>query len=187
MAFVLLSEGGAEAVTMGTVAERAEVTRTLVYKHFANRNDILASLYRREAARLDKAIRRRVMASPPGFESRLRAFIHAAMESIETHGPVFVPLQAFGSSETLRAEQRQWDRRTVNYYGELAAEEFGLFRPEAEAAVAVLLSGVHTLLAQARRRPTIRRRQHLEDMYVEMVMSALTGLADRNRRSAGSQ
>ncbi len=34
---------------MEAVAERAGVSRPLVYKHFANRGELLASLYQRES------------------------------------------------------------------------------------------------------------------------------------------
>ena len=63
------SKAGPAAVTMGTVADRAEVTRALVYKHFDNRDDILATLYRREAAALDRQLR----AQGGGGRRRVRA------------------------------------------------------------------------------------------------------------------
>jgi AcrR family transcriptional regulator len=185
IALELFVGGGAERVTMGSVAERAEVTRTLVYKHFANRNDLLAALHRREAARLDRTIRHRVMSSPEGFDSRLRAFIRAAMEAIDTHGVVFVPLQPFSTNETVWAGQKERDRRTILFFGQLAAEEFGLPRSTAEAAMAVLLAGVHTLLSQARKEPSAGHRRYLENLYVDMVLSALAGLSDSNRPPAG--
>ena len=68
----LLAEGGPRAVTMGTVASGAEVTRALVYKHFDNKHDLLAALYQREAKALDRAIRVQVADTPDGFEPKLR-------------------------------------------------------------------------------------------------------------------
>ena len=41
-----------EDVSMESVAERAGVSRPLVYKHFANRQDLLSSLYERESAQV---------------------------------------------------------------------------------------------------------------------------------------
>ena len=51
-AVALVRTKGVQVVSMETVAERAGVSRPLVYKHFANRDEILAAAYRREAARL---------------------------------------------------------------------------------------------------------------------------------------
>src|SRR5580698_4920117 len=51
-AVALVSAKGVHVVSMEAVAERAEVSRTLVYKHFANRDELVAAAYRREAAKL---------------------------------------------------------------------------------------------------------------------------------------
>jgi AcrR family transcriptional regulator len=45
----LILSGGVEAVSMETVADRAGVSRPLVYKHFASKNELLTGVYRREA------------------------------------------------------------------------------------------------------------------------------------------
>src|SRR6476619_7614888 len=57
VARTLVNEVGPGGITMGVVAERARVTRALVYKHFANKHDLLVALYRREATGIDRAIR----------------------------------------------------------------------------------------------------------------------------------
>src|SRR5260221_2534188 len=49
-AAAILTDESVEAVTMEVVAERAGVSRPLVYKHFANRGELLAAVYQREAA-----------------------------------------------------------------------------------------------------------------------------------------
>ena len=115
---VLVSEGGPGTVTMGLVAERAGVTRALVYKHFANRDDILRALYRREAERLDRAIRAQVVAAPDGFEPKLRAFIGVTLDATEEHAPFFTPLREAGAGKgrTVRGDRRSRDRRTVDYF-----------------------------------------------------------------------
>ena len=47
-ALALIGSDGVEAVSMEAVAEGAGVSRPLVYKHFANRGELLAAVYRRE-------------------------------------------------------------------------------------------------------------------------------------------
>ena len=149
----LVLERGTAAITMGTVAERAEVTRALVYKHFANREELLASLYRRESKRLDRAMSDVVTAAPAGFEAKLRALVRAALAASEEHGVFFSPLRTFGSQPDARTDRRSWDRRTVRYFAQLAEEDFGVDQRTARAAIAVQLSGLQSLLSQLRRPP----------------------------------
>src|SRR5881398_3845018 len=52
----LVAAGDIEAVSMEAVAERAGVSRPLVYKHFANRSEVLAAVYRREATLLHREL-----------------------------------------------------------------------------------------------------------------------------------
>jgi AcrR family transcriptional regulator len=159
---------------MGTVAEQAEVTRALVYKHFDNRNDILVALYRREAAALDRRIRQAVIAADEGFEPRLRSFIHAVLESVETHAEFFAPLRALARDSEYRSQQRSWDRRTVAYFAALAGDEYDLDPAVAKPAIAALLSGIVSQLTQAQPSRSPRRHTFLEDLFVDVVLGALS-------------
>lgn len=128
VAKVLVAEVGPGRVTVGAVADRAHVTRALVYKHFANKDDLLRALYRREAQRLDGHIRACVEAAPDGFEPKLRAFIGATLDAVEEHGPFFTPLREVGADATSRRDQRDRDRRTVGWFAGRAARDFGSTR-----------------------------------------------------------
>ncbi len=176
VAEVLVREGGPAAVTMGSVAERAEVTRALVYKHFDNRDDILSTLYRREALALDRQLRGQVVAAADGFEPKLRAFVHAVLEAAATHSEFFTPLRAFGHDPAYRRQQRSWDRRTLSYFTDLAAGEFELDPAVAEVAMSVLLSGIVSLLTQARADRSPDRQAFLEDVCVGMAHASLAHL-----------
>lgn len=176
----LVATEGPSSVTMGSVAEGAEVTRALVYKHFANKDAILAALYRREAAALDRAIAREVAAAPEGFEPKLRAFAHAVIEAVGTHARVFAPLRPFGHDATFRREQRTWDRRTVRFFTDLAVDDLGLVEEVARPALAIVLSGINSVLAQASGAPA-EQRAFLEDLYVDMALAALRGPAGQRR------
>src|SRR5262245_5183989 len=67
-AATLVAEHDVEAVSMEAVAARVGVSRALVYKHFANRHELLAAVYRREATALDAEIVDAVRAAE-GFDS----------------------------------------------------------------------------------------------------------------------
>ena len=177
VAKVLVTEIGPGAVTVGTVASRAGVTRTLVYKHFDNRDDLLRTLYRREARRLDEHIRACVEAAPDGFEPKLRAFIGATLDAVEEHGPFFTPLREVGADGTSRRDQRGRDRRIVDYFAQRAAQDFGIDLRTARSVIAVLFSGIRSLLSQLRSRPGTAQRTFLLDTYVETTLGAFDRLA----------
>lgn len=171
----LVVEQGAASITIGTVAVRAEVTRALIYKHFENRDDLLVEVYRREAKRLDKQIRRIVEAAPSGLEAKVRSFIVAAVDAIDEHAPFFTPLRDARTDPSVRRDKRGWDTRSVTYFAELATTEYGIAPSTARAAVSVLLGGVPALLSRARNR--VDEREELEAIYVDTFLGALGRLA----------
>lgn len=175
----IVNEHGPAGVTMGTVAEQAEVTRALVYKHFENKDALLAELYQREAAALDRQIRARVGEAPEGFEPKLRAFVGACLDAVGEHSRFFTPLRSVGANPSRRRQQRRWDRRTSGYFVDLAVEEFGIDEKAAASAIGVLFMGIQALLSEMRRSPGEAQRDYLETTYVEMTIGALSRLADR--------
>jgi hypothetical protein len=59
----------------------------------------------------------------------------------------------------------------------LARTEYDLDKAQATSAMAVLLTGIEAIRAQARARPTPGNRRFLEDLYVNLVTGALASLA----------
>lgn len=176
---LLLAEDGIEAVTMETVAVRAEVSRPLVYKHFANRDELLAEVYRQEAATLDDAIVTAVVEAE-GFEAKIRALIRSMLEAVATHGPIFNPIVRVGERDAgFRHEQRAREQRTVKIFARLAMAEYDIDKAEATSAISMLLTGIESIRAQWRARPTPERRQFLEDLYVDVVTGGIRSLAER--------
>jgi AcrR family transcriptional regulator len=72
----LLVRGDPEDVSMESVAERAGVSRPLVYKHFANRQALLSALYERESAHIHKEVAAAVLAET-SLADMLRALVRA--------------------------------------------------------------------------------------------------------------
>lgn len=72
VAWRLTREEGTEALTLGTLAEKAGVTKPVVYDHFQTRAGLLAALYRefddRQIARMDAALE----ASEPTLAAQAR-------------------------------------------------------------------------------------------------------------------
>ncbi len=175
LALEILREEGSERLTIGVIAARAGVTRTLVYKHFANREDLINATYSREAAKLHETISAHVKQAV-GFEERLRAFVDAVMGAVDSHGWIFGPQVAEIQEAGFKSEQAERDRRSVRAFAQLASEEFGLSRRQATSAIGILLSGIHSLRLQAHVMTSPQDRQFLADLYVDVVLGALKSL-----------
>lgn len=173
----LVAESDVEAVSMDAVAERAGVSRPLVYKHFSNRNEVLAALYRRESDLLHAELTAAVSAATT-VEEMFRALIRGALDAQATRGATFAALRAAGMrSLDRREEQRSRDRTTLRYFAAKALRQFGLDERQARPAVAILLGAIDSVLAQWRTRPTREYAVLLEDTYVSLVIGGLHELA----------
>jgi AcrR family transcriptional regulator len=185
-AAALVGEGDVESVSMEAVACRAGVSRPLVYKYFANRHELLAAVYRREAATLDAEIVRAVQAAE-GFEDVIRTFIRAALAGATSRGATFARLRRAGARDAnLRREQRDRDRRTVRYFARLAMTEFNLPKVEARAALSILLAGIDSVLAQWQMEPAEQQARFLEELYVHLVLGGLARLTLQDATSRSS-
>ncbi len=169
----LIEAGQPDEVTMESVAEASGVSRALVYRHFANRNELLAATYRREAAALHDALASAVAAAPSLVEM-YRVLVRGSLDAASARRDgVFAALRSAGTfNRELRAEQRARDTQTVRGFAARAAKELGLDPPVATAASVLLLGAIDPLVAQWRRRPTAANAALLEGIYLEMVRGA---------------
>ncbi|HEX6476580.1 MAG TPA: helix-turn-helix domain-containing protein [Acidimicrobiales bacterium] len=175
----LVETGYIEDVSMDAVAERAGVSRPLVYKHFANRSEMLGALYQREAAHLHAEMAAQVMAAET-LEDMFRALVRSALRARATRGAAFTALRGAGVRDReRREEQRRRDRTTLRYFATRVERDFHLDGRRAKAGAAILLGAVEAVLAQWRVRPTREHATQLEDTYVALVMGGLEELARR--------
>ena len=182
-ALTLVAAGDIEMVSMEAVAERAGVSRPLVYKHFTNRSELLAAVYQRESALLHTELAAAVTAADSVAEM-FRALVRGALRAEAERGAAFAALRAGGlRTRERRQEQRRRDRTTLRYFAANALRDFGLDEPKARIGVAVLLGAIETVLAQWRRHPTADQAQLLEDTYVALVVGGLGELASPSARA----
>jgi AcrR family transcriptional regulator len=175
-AAALVSTGDVHDVSMEAVAERAGVSRPLVYKHFANRYELLAAVYRREAVRLHDELAAEVTAAGT-VEEMFRALVRGSLRAAAERGQLFTALRAAGAwSRQLREEQRARDRDTVRAFGARSARQFGLDRRLAMSLTAMLLGALDSVLTQWRLRPTEENAALLEHVYMTTVTAAYAAM-----------
>lgn len=181
-AAAIVTSGGADAVSMEAVAERAGVSRPLVYKHFANRAELLEALYARESLALHEEISAEVTKART-LEEMFRALVRGSLNAQASRGATFAALRAAGGqTPERRTEQRARDRRTLTYFMRQAVQQYGLTETQARAAVSILLGSIESVLNVFRIRPTSEQAALLEDTYVALVVGGLEGLSVKGGR-----
>ena len=173
----LILGGGIEAISMETVAERAGVSRPLVYKHFASKNELLIGVYRREALTIYDEVAADVRAATT-LTGMYRALVVASIRASSEHGALFAAFRAAGTwNQKLREEQRARDRETVRVFAERARNQYGIPLPEARSATVILLAAIDSVLTQWRTRRI--SADLLEETYMDIVTGGLQRLAAR--------
>ncbi|MFC3077938.1 TetR/AcrR family transcriptional regulator [Phenylobacterium terrae] len=70
VAWAIVQDAGTEALTLGHLAEKAGVTKPVVYDHFGDRNGLLTALYLEFDARQNEQIDAAIAASAPTADAR---------------------------------------------------------------------------------------------------------------------
>src|SRR3954469_7949018 len=178
-ALELVAGGDVESVSVDAVADRAGVSRSLVYKHFANRTDILTALYERESTRLHDELAADVVAAR-SLEEKYRALCHGSLTAAKERGQIFDGLRsAAGMNKQLRKMQRDRDRQTAAAYVHLTEREIGVPPEVAEPVTALLLGAIAPMLNLWHARPTERYAAEIEDAYMCLVVGTLGELRRR--------
>ena len=181
-ALALVAAGDLDSVTMETVADQAGVSRPLVYKHFANRTEILTALYFREGERLHEELSVDVQAAA-SIEDRYRALFRGSIRAARDRGRIFAVLRsAADMNGQLREVTRERDRSTVEYYAVHTVDELDVPRPETEAVTAMLLGAIAPALSLWHAHPSDDYAVELEDAYMCLVIGALDQLSGRRTR-----
>jgi AcrR family transcriptional regulator len=111
LAWAIVGEEGADALTLGRLADAAEVTKPVVYSHFPSRAALLVALFEeydaRQAAALDQALGE-VQASP---EACARAIATAHVDCVLSQGREVAGVVAAleGTRELAEVKQRSDD------------------------------------------------------------------------------
>jgi AcrR family transcriptional regulator len=172
----ILAEGDADAVSIDSVAERSEVSRTLVYKHFVNRTDILIGLYIRERERLTAEISRAITGAD-SVESMFRTLFRVAIRDAIRSGKTFDVLHNAAVFDTeLRKAQEAREASMTELYAMSLRSEFTLPPAEAQALTVMLLGAIRPALTLWKSQPTEEYAELLEHTFAVLVTAALSRL-----------
>ena len=175
----LIVSGDVEAVSIEAVADRAGVSRPLVYKHFANRTEMLVELYRREAAVLYHELRA-VVRSVDTLEEMYRVLVRAAFKASTERGALFRALRAAGAwNRELRREGRARDNQTVEFFAVHACAEFAVPESEARALTRMALTAIDSAITQWHSDRSAANAALLEEAYIDLILGGFERMAAR--------
>ena len=174
----LLESDGAAAVTMERVAERAGVSKPVVYDHFANRSALVVAVLARTWADAEGLVAGRAAEATTPAE-RIRATFEALVDAAAQRGPNVRALLDSASSDPQveQARRARWKEKEAGWAAGLE-RELGLAPATAAAAAATLRAAMLGAVAHARTSPEARAAA--TDVYVTTVVAtlgALTGQA----------
>jgi AcrR family transcriptional regulator len=177
----IVAREGASALTMERVAARAEVTKPIVYRHFANRTALVTAVVESAWERLDEAVASALIGVPDGPD-RIRTAFSAAIEHMaqENAGVRTLLDNAGGDPVVERIRQERATAQASEWANQFAAD-FGLSESTATAAAAVLQGALAGAVDHASRsRASVEEAQ---EVFVTTMSSTLSALATRARRS----
>jgi AcrR family transcriptional regulator len=176
-AAAMITELGAESVTMEGVAARAGVSKALGYRYFTNRDDLLLEVFDREVVVLDERIALAV-ASATTLEDRLRRIIDVWLDLIVERGALLGSLQRSKLIEG-PVEQRRLERQADidEFFAQLFLAEYEMTHDDALLAAGVLLSGAEGALRLWIAHRWTRR--YLSEHLLRLSIGAVEALATR--------
>jgi AcrR family transcriptional regulator len=172
----LVAESGAEHVTMEGVAEKAGVSKALVYRHFDNAEALLLEVAERElvvaADQISKAMRR-----ASTFEDSVRLALGAWFDVLTERGPLVISLLESPTLAGPLGERRRGLRSAIgDHFAVAAAAAYDLSPQQAGVATTILLAGLEGVIdcwLDAR-----APRWQLVDTYTTLCLAGFRALAE---------
>ncbi|ACL59849.1 TetR/AcrR family transcriptional regulator [Methylobacterium nodulans] len=110
----IVRDEGADALTLGRLAERAGVSRPVVYDHFETRNGLLKALYEDYDARRMAVLQAALVASPATLADRAKVIAETYVECVLTEGTDIPGVAAaLAGSPELEAFRRGYQGRFI--------------------------------------------------------------------------
>jgi AcrR family transcriptional regulator len=137
----LIQRGGLGAVTMERVAEHSGISKRILYRHFANADQLLAELFRREVVRSRAQIRDAIETNP-GLASR--AGLRTLFQSLTEGDHVLPELLALRSSVSgpLEEAKEAFLVEGEQYFSATYRDHLGLSETTARIAATVVMAAM---------------------------------------------
>ncbi|MGI8493064.1 MAG: TetR/AcrR family transcriptional regulator [Acidimicrobiales bacterium] len=178
----LLAENGRTGFTMEGIATRTGVSKALPYQHFANADQALIELYRREIGWLTRRIAAGMEAAGE-LDDALRAAVREYFLAVDARGAVLAALAGPGSDVPALVEASQGS--APNYVAELLVRDYGVSPKRSEILAAIVASIVIAASeAVARGLGTRRDAEEVAASSVLAAVHAEQGGAKAARRKA---
>lgn len=144
-AWRIVGEEGTDALTLGRLAERAGVTKPVVYSHFVTRNGLLIALYRDFDAREYAIMNAAINASEANLAGKAEAIASSYVDCVLTQGRE-IPgvVAALAGSPELAAVKRDCDLIFLERCRGLLAP-FAKGRPIPTASLRAMLGAAESL------------------------------------------
>ncbi len=169
----IVESGGPRALTVDAVVEKADVHRPVVYRHFANADELLDAVVARELTALQDGTQAAV-AGVVGLEPRLRAAVGAWLQQFAKQPGLSAVALTRRPDSGVRTERRVGQQRTSMRF---LTDEFtaaGLTETDAKVLAAVLLQGLSGIVAMWRRKE-LTRPQAI-DRFVTIATASATAM-----------
>lgn len=175
----LIQESGIGAITMERVAQRAGVSKVIPYRHFANADDLVVELFRREVVNNRNGVREALESNPDrSSEAGFRAFFSKWIENNYTVLDLLT--QTTTVSGPLREAQEASAIESETYFSRLYQKRLGLSEKSANIAATFVLAAI---------RGSIRSwdqghgsQEDIERVAVAMIDGGLRALVNREGR-----
>ena len=134
----LVAEEGLAAVTMERMAAMAEVSKPVLYRHFADRGALLTALLERCWRELDNAVQAKLHEART-LDEQLRALVSGYFEELDRQGPVLQLMVVSGWHEPAVEEARRSRHRAAEQqWSTFYQQRLGLPSSVADPAAAML-------------------------------------------------
>lgn len=173
----IVAEEGVSAVNMKRMGHQAQISKALVYNYFPSRQALLSALLIREYQRF-QAEARTAASGVDDLPQLIRLTTRAYLTHVKERG---ILIQRLMNEPAVAAAVRDLDsegrQHTVTFFGARIADAFNISPATAQTA-SDLLMGLTAAAGDylARKSASVAP---VEDMVVELILGALTRLADK--------
>jgi AcrR family transcriptional regulator len=176
VAAAIVREQGVHSVTMERVAAEADVSKPVVYAHFANTVELVGALLRREELALDAAVAEEV-ANATTIEETIRAcgrpWFDAFTQSDSLYRRLVLEQAAKPELQSDRAQRRFL---VVEFLADLLHDRAAVSRRDARIAAAVLIGGFESAAAYWSMTGRVRR-ERVREIFETMATAAIEAIA----------